>query len=80
MAEKAKADQGGPFKEFVFEEWLRDGVEGIRHEFKQKRAHFDVSGFRAHLINAQKERLLAVRSLVDSAIECLEKSAKKDKV
>lgn len=79
MAERAKADQGGPFKEFVFEEWLRDGLEGIRQEMKQKRASFDISSFRTHIRNAQKEQLLAVRSLIDSAIESLEKSEKKSK-
>jgi hypothetical protein len=79
MAEKAKADEGGPFKEFVFEEWLRDGLEGIRHEMKQKRVEFNVENFRKHLRNAQKEQLLAVRSLLDSTIECLEKAEEKAK-
>ncbi len=79
MAEKAKTDQGGPFKEFVFEEWLRDGVEGIRHKMTSKKAHFNLSDFRTHIRNAKKEQMLAVRSLIDSAIECLEKAEEKDK-
>lgn len=79
MAEKAKADEGGPFKEFVFEEWLRDGIEGVRSKMEEKKAHFDPSNFRKHLRNAQKEQLLAVRSLIDSAIDFLDKMEEKDK-
>jgi hypothetical protein len=77
MPERVKADQGGPFKEFVFEEWLRDGVEGIRHKMEQKKVHFDPSNFRKHVRNAQKEQLLAIRSLIDNAIECIEKDQEK---
>jgi hypothetical protein len=79
MAEKAKTDQEGPFKEFVFEEWLRDGVNGIRGEWERNRPHVDTSEFFAHLRNAHREQLLAVRSLVDSALESLEKAEKKNK-
>ena len=77
MAEKSNADAGGPFKEFVFEEWLRDGVEGMRSRMEAKKAHFDPATFRQHIRNAQKEQLLAIRSLIDSAIECVEKSEEK---
>jgi hypothetical protein len=79
MAEKAKADQEGPFREFVFEEWLRDGVNGICGEWERNRPHVDTSEFFTHLRNAQREQLLAVRSLVDSALETLEKAGKKNK-
>ncbi len=77
MAERTKADQEGPFKEFVFEEWLQDGIEGIRGKMEQKKADFDPSKFRQHLRNAQKEQLLAMRSLIDNAIEYLEKEEEK---
>ena len=76
MAEKAKADQEGPFKEFVFEEWLRDGLEGICGGMKRRRERFDTSEFFTHMRNAQKEKLLAFRSLLDSALAVLEKEEK----
>jgi len=76
MAEETKADQGGPFKEFVFEEWLRDGIEGIRQKMEEKKARFDPSTFRQHIRNAQQEQLLAHRSLIDHAIEYVEKAEK----
>ena len=68
-----------PVEEFVFEDWLRDGVKGFRSKFKEsmkgkgKSRRFDTSEFRTHLRNARKEQLLAIRSLVDSAIEWLDK-------
>lgn len=77
MAERARADQDGPFKAFDFEEWLRDGVEGVRSEFKRTKQNFDISSFRIHIRNAQKEQLLALRSLIDKAIEALEKDETK---
>ena len=67
-----KADDNGPFKEFDFEEWLREGVDGMRSRFKSKRTHFDTSGFETHMRNACKEQLLAMRSLVDSFIDIVE--------
>lgn len=67
-----KADDNGPFKEFDFEEWLREGVEGVRGRFKSKKTHFDTSGFETHMRNACKEHLMAMRSLVDSFIDIVE--------
>jgi len=78
MPEKAKADEGGPFKEFVFEEWLRDGIEGMRQKMEQKKTHFDPSNFRKHIRNAQKEQLLAIRDLIDNAIGYVEKQEEKE--
>lgn len=80
MPEKAKTDQEGPFKAFVFEEWLRDGVKGICGEWERNRPQVDTSEFFTHLRNARREQLLAVRSLFDSALESLEKAGKKNKV
>lgn len=68
-----------PVEEFVFEDWLRDGVKGFRSKFKEgmkgegRGRPFDTSEFREHLRNARKEQLLAIRSLVDSAIDWLDK-------
>ncbi len=77
MAEQTRADAGGPFKEFVFEEWLREGLDGLRSKLEQKKARLNKAEFRKHLRNAQKEQLLAIRSLIDSAIECLEEEETK---
>ena len=71
MAEKLKT---GPVKEFVFSEWLRDGVQGMRSKIEcglEKRGKIDTSEFRAHMRNARKEQLLAIRSLVDSALDSI---------
>jgi len=75
MADRDKADQRGPFREFVFEEWLKDGIDGVRGKMEQRKAHFDPSKFRQHIRAAQKEQLLAIRSLIDSAIECVDREA-----
>ncbi len=76
MAEKEKEDQEGPFKEFVFKEWLHDGLEGICGGMKHRRDRFDTSEFFTHMRNARKEKLLAVRSLLDNALAVLEKEEK----
>jgi hypothetical protein len=77
MADKTKT---GPVEEFVFEDWLRDGLEGVRSKIEKKTGgRFDTSGFRTHIRNARRERLLAVRSLIDSAIEFLDKQGEQVK-
>lgn len=57
-------------KTFVFEDWLSDGVKGVRASLKRKERQ--PSAFRQHLRTAAKETLLAVRSVLDDAIETLE--------
>ncbi|MCB0163591.1 MAG: hypothetical protein KDI79_05145 [Anaerolineae bacterium] len=69
----AKADHTGPFKEFVFEDWLREGVEGFCEELKDAKKEFNSENFRKHLRDASKEQLLAVRNFIDNAIEFLDK-------
>jgi hypothetical protein len=76
MVDKTKTE---PVEEFVFEDWLRDGLEGIRGRIEKRTGHFDTSDFRTHIRNARREKLLAVRSLVDSAIECLDRQEVKSK-
>ena len=70
-----------PVEEFVFEDWLRDGLKGFRHKIESrmsgKRKGFDASEFRHHMRNARKEQLLAVRSLIDGAIDWLDKKEEK---
>ena len=77
MATKTKADENGPFKEFVLEDWLREGFEGICNQMKAKRVKIDTTEFETHMRSAAKEQLMAVRSLVDSFIEVVDKD--KDK-
>jgi hypothetical protein len=69
-----------PVEEFVFEDWLRDGFKGFRQKIEGHMSgegkDFDTSEFRRHIFNAQKEHLLAVRSLLDSAIDWLDQKEK----
>jgi hypothetical protein len=76
----------GPVQEFVFTDWLKEGAEGMRRNMQvkmenkrermeerfQKHARIDTSEFRTHMRKAREEQLLAIRSLVDSAIECVQ--------
>ena len=68
-----------PVEEFVFEEWVREGVKGFRQKVEShipsEGKKFDTSEFRQHMRNARKEQLLAVRSLLDSAITWIDKQA-----
>ncbi len=73
MGERFRADSGGPFKEFVFTEWFRDEVDEMRQRIKRGKEQLEPDNFRRHLRHAQKERLLAMRSMIDAAIERLEK-------
>ena len=73
--------KNGPVQEFVFTNWVKEGAEGMRGKMKekrekmeerfQKRTRIDTSEFRAHMRKAREEQLLAIRSLVDSALECV---------
>jgi hypothetical protein len=59
-------------KEFVFEDWVRDGIRGM-----QRNTMLFPEDFRKHFKAAQKEALLAYRSLIDAAIERTEQAPKK---
>ncbi len=73
--------KNGPVQEFVFTDWVKEGAEGMRAKMEekrekmekrfQKRTRIDTSEFRAHMRKAREERLLAIRSLVDSALACV---------
>ena len=71
-----------PVEEFVFEHLLRDGLNGFRQKMEScmpgEAKPFDTSEFREHMRNARKEQLLAVRSLLDSAIDWLGKGPNPD--
>lgn len=76
----SKADHSGPFKEFVFEDWLREGFEGFCEEVKDAKKQFDPENFRQHLRKASREQLLAMRTIIDNAIDFIDKQeAKKNK-
>lgn len=72
-----------PVEAFEFEAWLREGLKGVREKFESrmssKRQAFDASEFRQHMRNARKEQLLAVRSLLDSAINWLDQKEENPK-
>ncbi len=73
MAQKKKVEPQGPCKEFVFREWLHDGLEGICGVMKHREDRLEASGFFTHMRNARKEKLLAARCLLDNALALLEK-------
>lgn len=77
MTTKTKADENGPFKEFDFEDWLRDGVEGFKSKLEAEIQSFNFDSFRRHVRNARREQLLAMRSLIDNALERLEREEAK---
>lgn len=62
-------------KEFMFEDWLAEGVKGLRSCPKGKRILPEESV--DHMRAACKEMLLAIRSLLEVAIERAEEKPKK---
>ena len=67
-----KADDNGPFKEFTFEDWLRDGFEGMCSRMNCKPVNLDTAEFEAHMRNSAREQLLAMRNLVDKFIDYID--------
>ena len=55
-------------REFAFEDWLAEGIKGFRGCYKKLAPHLPEE-FRQHTQAAHREMLLAVRSLLDAAIE-----------
>ncbi|MGQ9794066.1 MAG: hypothetical protein ACUVSF_10340 [Anaerolineae bacterium] len=68
----AKATQAEE-KEFDLEEWLREGIQGLRRSLRCRPPALPEK-FKMHTRAARKEMLLAVRSLLDSAICELEET------
>lgn len=62
-------------KEFSLEDWLVEGVRGMRSRLETTRIMPEA--FWEHLRNATRESLLAFRSLIDAAIERTEKKPEK---
>ena len=62
-------------KEFVFEDWLVEGVKGLRSCLKGGKVL--PKEFAQHMQAAHKEMLLAIRSLLEAAIQRAEEKPKK---
>jgi hypothetical protein len=54
-------------EEFHVSDWLADGIRGMRHKVRAPGGERGPA--RTHLHNARRELLLAMRSLLDHAIE-----------
>ena len=59
--------------EFKFSDWLAEGVHGVKSSRRRVMSSFMPKEFGKHVKAARKEMLLAVRSLIDEAIERTEK-------
>jgi len=63
-------------QEFDLEGWLKEGYHGLRQSLKRRRRPALIpEEFWQHSRAARKEMLLAVRSLLDEAIQSLEGEA-----
>lgn len=62
--------------EFRFDDWLSEGIHGIKAQRRRVMKSILPKEFGRHVRAARKEMLLAVRSLVDEAIEHTEKKDK----
>ncbi len=71
-------EEGVHAKEFTFEDWLAEGIKGFRGCYKRLSPHLPEE-FRQHTHTARREMLLAMRSLLDAAIECTEEREEKPK-
>ena len=62
-------------KEFVFEDWLVEGVKGLSSCLKGEKVL--PQEFAEHMRASHKEMLLAMRSLLEAAIQRTEEKPKK---
>jgi hypothetical protein len=62
-------------KEFVFEDWLVEGVKGLSSYRKGRKVL--PTEFAEHMQASHREMLLAIRSLVEAAIQRTEEKPKK---
>jgi hypothetical protein len=65
-------------KELTWEDHLADAIKSFRKEMKDWRSDFLPDEFHTHRRAAQREMLLAWRSLIDAKIEKLEKTDKEE--
>ncbi len=66
----------GQAHESDWENHVTAGIKGMRAEMQDKMKDFPSKDFRAHAKAAQREMLLAFRSLLDLAIDKLEEKSK----
>ena len=69
---RTRADNNGPFKEFEFGQWACDEFKQFRAEAGPRR-QARREKLRREMRHAAKAQLVAVRDLLDSVIETLEK-------
>ena len=69
-----RADDNGPFKEFTFGSWLRDGLDEMYCQTYGQRLRIETSRFESHMRNSAREQLLAVRSVIDGFIERIDEA------
>ncbi len=62
----------GKLHEEDWEGHMATGLKGMRAQIKDQMKEFPSKGFRAHMKAAQRETLLAFRSILDMAIDKLE--------
>jgi hypothetical protein len=62
-------------KEFLFEDWLAEGVKGLRSCLKGGKVL--PKEFTEHMRAAHKEMLLAIRSLLEAAIQRAEEKPRR---
>ena len=60
---------------FDLEGWVKQGIKGLQRSVKCEAPRILPEQFRAHTRAARKEMLLAVRSLLDSAIQELDRTS-----
>jgi len=65
-------------KEFALEDWLAEGIKGCRASYKKLSPHLPEE-FRQHTQAAHREMLLAMRSLLNVAIERAEEQPEPEK-
>ena len=68
----------GKVHEADWENHVTAGIKGMRAEMRDRMKDFPNKDFRNHAKAAQKEMLLAFRSLIDMAIDKLEEKDKTD--
>jgi trimethylamine:corrinoid methyltransferase-like protein len=56
-------------KEFVFEDWLAEGIRAMRAKARERKHRVVPEEFCTHMRAARKEFLLAFRSLIDEAVK-----------
>ena len=66
--EQPKTEEGKLY-EHDWEDHLSHGLKGMRAEMKDRMKDFPTKEFHTHMRAARREMLLAVRSLIDRAIE-----------